>query len=249
MRTISCNLGRLLAVLLSALVALLTAGTQTAGAHEQPGFQHFVTRDGDRLMDGGHEYRFLSAATPTLQLVEDNYPFANRPDFEWRWPDAFEIRDTLETIRQMGGQATRIYCLSVKRSLDRPGTPRHIVAPASRPDGSINPAAFNEQGFRVLDRILATANEKGVRVVIPITNEYPWHGGYEDLAALRGLPSRRSGPTRGCAPTTGRSSPTCSTAATRSPASATRTTRPCSRGAMATSSTARRTRGSARWAG
>ena len=177
------------AVLLAGLLTLLASGPAPAAAAGHPGFKDFITKDGDRLMDGNKEFRFLSAATPTLQLVEDNYPFENRSDFEWRWPDAFEIRDTLETIRQMGGQATRIYCLSVKRSIDRPGTPRHIVAPASRPDGSINPAAFNEQGFRVLDRILATANETGVRVVIPITNQYPWHGGFEDLAALRGLPA------------------------------------------------------------
>ncbi|MEO3863266.1 hypothetical protein [Acrocarpospora sp. B8E8] len=87
----------------------------------------------------------------------------------------------------LGGQATRIYCLSVLRSIDRPGTPRHIVAAPSLPDGSVNPAAFNEEGFRILDRILATANEAGVRVVIPITNQFPWHGGYTDLAALRGV--------------------------------------------------------------
>lgn len=180
--------GAVLAVLLAGFLALLGAGSQPAAASSHSGFKDFVTKDGDKLMEGNKEYRFLSAATPTLQIVEDNYPFEDSPDFEWRWPDAFEIRDTLETIKQMGGQATRIYCLSVKRSIDRPGTPRHIVAPASRADGSINPAAFNEEGFRVLDRILATANETGVRVVIPITNQFPWHGGFEDLAALRGLP-------------------------------------------------------------
>ncbi|HYN97245.1 MAG TPA: hypothetical protein VES42_25685 [Pilimelia sp.] len=164
-------------------------GRQAARGGHRSAFANFVTRTGDKMMDGTTEYRFLSAATPTLQIVEDNFTFADSPQLEWRWPDAFEIRDTLATIKQMGGQATRIYCLSVRRSTDAAAIPRHIVGPASRPDGSVNPAAFNEEGFRVLDRILATANEVGVRVVIPITNQYPWHGGYTDLAALRGKPA------------------------------------------------------------
>jgi mannan endo-1,4-beta-mannosidase len=178
----------LLAALVAAALSLPAASPPAAGANG-PGFENFITKSVDKLWDGSQEYRFLSAATPTLQLVEDNFPFEDRADFEWRWADAYEIRDTLESIKQMGGQATRIYCLSVKRSIDRPGTPRDIVAPASLPDGSINPAAFNEDGFRVLDQILATANELGIRVVIPITNQYDWHGGYQSLAALRGLPS------------------------------------------------------------
>ncbi len=181
---------------LAALLALLVLGTGTglapagaagvapAGHH---GFRHFVTRDGDRLMDGRTEFRFLSAATPTLGIVEDNYPFGAAEDFEWRWPDRFEIRDTLETIRQMGGQATRIYCISVLRpGEDAAEVPRHIVAAPRGADGSPNPAAFNEEGFKVLDQILAVARERGIRIVIPITNQYPWHGGIESLAAFRG---------------------------------------------------------------
>lgn len=186
-RVQSFTIGAILA-LTAVLIALAVSPPPAGATAGGKGFENFVTRDGDKLKDGSKEFRFLSAATPTLQIVEDNYPFEDSSEFEWRWPDKFEIRDTLETIRQMGGQATRIYCISVARTIDRPGTPRHIVAPASRPDGSINPAAFNEEGFRVLDRILATANEQGIRVVIPITNQFPWHGGFEDLAALRGLP-------------------------------------------------------------
>lgn len=186
-RVQSFTIGAILA-LTAVLIALAVSPPPAGATAGGKNFENFVTRDGDKLKDGSKEFRFLSAATPTLQIVEDNYPFEDSSEFEWRWPDKFEIRDTLETIRQMGGQATRIYCISVARTIDRPGTPRHIVAPASRPDGSINPAAFNEEGFRVLDRILATANEQGIRVVIPITNQFPWHGGFEDLAALRGLP-------------------------------------------------------------
>lgn len=107
------------------------------------GFEHFLTRDGNRVMDGEEEFRFLSVATPTLGLVEDNYPFEDSDDFEWRWPDKFEIDDHLETIQRMGGQATRIYDISVLHPDDDPDLPRHVTGVPRNPDGSLNPDAFS----------------------------------------------------------------------------------------------------------
>lgn len=172
----------LLALFGATLVAAPLSAAAAAG-----GFDHFVTRVGNRLMDGDKEFRFLSVATPSLGLVEDNYPFDNAKGFEFRWPDKFEIRDHLETIRRMGGQATRIYDISVQHPDNDRSTPRHIIGIPRNADGSLNPAAFNEEGFAVLDQILATANELGVRIFIPITNQYPWHGGIAALSALRGI--------------------------------------------------------------
>jgi len=149
--------------------------------------ENFVTRVDNKLMDGDQEFHFLSVATPTLALVEDNYSSPGADDFEWRFPDAFEIRDQLETIRRMGGQATRIYDISVRNPADDPSLPRLIVDVPRKPDGSLNEAAFNEEGFRALDQVLATANELGIRIFIPITNQFPWHGGIAALSALRGI--------------------------------------------------------------
>ena len=74
-------------------------------------FQHFITCDGDRLMDGEREFRFVSFNIPNLHYVEDDMRFDRRISF--RLPDEFEIDDALETIRQMGGQVARTYTLSV----------------------------------------------------------------------------------------------------------------------------------------
>lgn len=186
-----------------AVVAAVVAGAATASAVPvqttghgadagptgggQEGFEHFLTRDGNRVMDGDQQFRFLSTATPTLGLVEDNYSSPGADDFEWRLPDAFEIRDHLETVRRMGGQATRIYDISVLHPEDDPDLPRHIVDVPRDADGSLNEAAFDEEAFRTLDLVLATAAEEGVRVFIPITNQYPWHGGLAALSAQRGI--------------------------------------------------------------
>ena len=159
----------------------------TVPVAQADGFEHFLTREGRVLMDGDEEFRFLSTATPTLGLVEDNYPFVDDGEFEWRLPDAFEIRDHLQTVRRMGGQATRIYDISVLHPDDDPDLPRHVVDVPRNPDGSLDEAAFDEEAFRTLDLVLATAAEEGVRIFIPITNQYPWHGGLAALSAQRGI--------------------------------------------------------------
>lgn len=140
------------------------------------GFRHFITRDGDRLMDGDQEYRFVSFNIPNLHYVEDAMAFDNRMPF--RFPDEYEIRDALVTIRQMGGQVVRTYSLPVFQKSAPAGTPKYVEAPGK----------FNEEAFRTLDRVLAVANEEGVRLIIPVVNNFQWWGGAADYAAFRGKP-------------------------------------------------------------
>jgi hypothetical protein len=45
---------------------------------------------------------------------------------------------------------------------------------------------FNEEAFVALDRVLQAANEQGVRLVIPLVNNWPWMGGRGEYAAFRG---------------------------------------------------------------
>lgn len=125
-------------------------------------------------MEGDRPYRFMSFNIPNLHLVEDNFSFEN-PN-PWRWPDEFEIRDSLESIRQMGGNATRIYVLSVKREGSDMGD--HVFVRG--------PGDFNEEAFRVLDKVLQVANETGVRVLIPLVDEWKWWGGRAEYAKFRG---------------------------------------------------------------
>jgi len=150
-----------------------TAGTDTATTTEAPtpcpvinGFDRFITRDGDRLMDGSQELRFISFNVPNLHMLEDPY---------WHLPDPWEQEDALCSIVQLGGQVTRIYTLSVGDSYN--DTPRHVTAPGE----------FSEDLYVALDEALALANRYGVRVIIPLVDQWSWWGGVAEYAAFRGL--------------------------------------------------------------
>jgi len=150
----------------------------TATVVAAPGaFTHFVTVSGDRLMDGTEPMRFVSCNIPNLHCVEDYMAFTATN--VWRMPDAFEIRDALESIRAMGGTVTRMYVISVRRADDTPDIPRYVLGPGQ----------FNEEAFKALDQVLATANEVGVRVIIPFVDNWPWMGGRAEYAGFRGKKS------------------------------------------------------------
>jgi mannan endo-1,4-beta-mannosidase len=137
-------------------------------------FQNFIIARDGRLFDGEKEFRFLSLDIPNLLVVEDNVPFAE--ENPWRLPDKFEINDALETLRQLGGTATRSYVITVVKTNDLPGTPRHVLGPGK----------FNEEAFRTLDEVLAAANRTGVRLIIPLVDNWVWQGGRAEYAGFRG---------------------------------------------------------------
>jgi mannan endo-1,4-beta-mannosidase len=137
------------------------------------GFKNFVTVQGDKLMDENGEIKFISFNIPCLHYNEDNMAFEQTNP--WRLSDEFEINDALEAVRQMGGQVIRTYTLSVRCKGEDPNIPRHITAPGE----------FNEEAFKTLDIVLAAANKKGIRVIIPILDNWKWWGGVQALADFR----------------------------------------------------------------
>ncbi|TWT92847.1 hypothetical protein Pla108_39870 [Botrimarina colliarenosi] len=147
----------------------------TASAAEDP--IPFVTARGDRLFEGDQPLRFVSFNIPNLHLVEDAIEFLG--ESPWRWPNAFEIEDALDTIRQMNGRVVRTYVLSVRRESSDMGDCVHVTAPGE----------FNEAAFVALDRVLQIAGEKGVRVILPLVDNWHWWGGAEQYAAWRGKPA------------------------------------------------------------
>ena len=153
--------------------AIFFAATISIFAQETR-FQNFITARGDQLMDGDQPFRFISFNIPNLLLVEDNYPFAQTN--AWRLPDQFEITDALATVRQMGGTVVRTYSITLARGDNPPTQVSQVLAPGK----------FNEAAFVVLDRALQVANEQGVRLVIPLVNNWPWMGGRAEYAAFRG---------------------------------------------------------------
>jgi hypothetical protein len=156
------------------LAALLMLASSALAARS--GFREFVTIRGDQLMEGKKPLRFVSFNIPNLHYVEDNVRFDLQNP--WRLPDRFEITDALETIRQMGGGVTRPYALSVVRTNDTPDIPRYVLGPGK----------FNEEAFRAMDMVLQVANEKHVRLIIPLVDNWIWWGGIAEYAGFRGKP-------------------------------------------------------------
>jgi len=150
---------------------LLTASLQ--GANDSQ-FERFVTRTGDKLRQGDEEFRFISFNIPTLHYMEDNFPFEAR--HPWLLPNEYEIADALKSVKQMGGTAVRLYCLSVKKEGEDASIPRHVLGPGE----------FNEEAFRALDKTLQVANRVGVRVIIPFMDNWHWWGGRAQYAGFRG---------------------------------------------------------------
>jgi mannan endo-1,4-beta-mannosidase len=139
-------------------------------------FHSFVTTQGEKLLDGNREVRFISFNIPNLHYIEDDQTFES-PN-PWRVADEFEIRDALTAIKQCGGNVVRIYTPSVRKAMDTTFIIRHVE----------NPGLFNEDAFKGYDKVLQIANELGVRVIIPFVDNWWWWGGIADYAQFRGKP-------------------------------------------------------------
>jgi mannan endo-1,4-beta-mannosidase len=159
------------------LTTLLTLMLATSTVAAQNDLKHFITRSGDKLMEGQQEYRFISFNIPSLHVIEDNMSFAATN--EWRFPNEFEITDALTSVKQMGGRVTRIYVLSICRKEGPNPIPCHVKKPGE----------FNEEAFRALDKVLQVAERVGVRVIIPLVDNWKWWGGIEQYAEYRGKPA------------------------------------------------------------
>jgi hypothetical protein len=152
-------------------ISILFILTFVSTAHA---FESFVKLQGDKLMDESGEFRFISFNVPCLHYSEDNVPFTQTNP--WRLSDEFEITDALESVRQAGGTAVRIYTLSVRRPGEDANIPRHIVGLRQ----------FDDETFKSLDMVLAVANRKGIRIIFPFIDNWKWWGGIGACAAFRG---------------------------------------------------------------
>jgi len=137
-------------------------------------FEHFVTRDGDRLIEGDKPLRFVGVNMPGLVLPYDYW--ANRPD-RMVLPNAWEQEDGFKTLARMHMGCVRTWNLPIRK----PGRPKQSWQYVWGPE------EFNEKAFVTLDRVLALANKYGVRVMIPLTADAgDYLGGVAEYAAHRG---------------------------------------------------------------
>jgi mannan endo-1,4-beta-mannosidase len=136
--------------------------------------EHFITRRVDKLFAGDQEFRFISFNIPNLHLVEDDLSPGRAT--AWGWPTEFEITDALESVDQMGGTVVRTYVLSVRKDGSDMGDHFYVTGPGK----------FNEEAFQVLDLALKLAREKGIRLIVPLVDQWWWMGGRQEYAAFRG---------------------------------------------------------------
>ena len=155
-------------------LAALLMGSPMIPLHAGPVFRNFITVRGDQLMDGNKPFRFISFNIPNLLIVEDNVPFTGTNP--WCLPDEFELQDALATVQQMGGTVVRTYSIPVWRSNDPPAESSYVLGVDQ----------YNENAFRTFDLALKLANENGVRLIIPLVNNWKWQGGRGEYAGFRG---------------------------------------------------------------
>jgi mannan endo-1,4-beta-mannosidase len=138
------------------------------------GFRNFITVLGNKLMDGDKELRFFSFNVPTMNYLEDEMAFKQINPYAL--PTEYEMRDVLATVKEMGGQVIRIYCIPVRNKNFPPEAPTYVEGPGK----------FNEDAFKVTDQMLALANEYGIRIIFSLLNNWQWMGGRPNYADFRG---------------------------------------------------------------
>lgn len=158
-------------IVFSAMCALMALAISGSAA---PLLKDFVRVEGDQLVEAGKPFRFISFNVPNLLVIEDNVPFTETNP--WRLPDRFELTDALATVRQLGGTVARTYVITVRRPDETDVVPRHVLGPGQ----------FSEEAFRALDLALQAANEQGVRLIIPLVDNWVWQGGRAEYAGFRG---------------------------------------------------------------
>lgn len=144
-----------------AFAVCLTAGNVETARGEGA---NFITRSGDKLMDGGTEYRFIGTNAPFLERA---------------WADPAEIEDEIRAASRSGIGVIRLYPFEVRMSGDPAGTFRHVMGPGS----------YNESAFKLFDKVLQLANAYNVKLIVPFVDSYTYVGGTADWAAFRGQPA------------------------------------------------------------
>lgn len=155
------------------LLLIVLAIFQLATIHGQ-NFENYITVSGDKLMNGKMPFRFISVNVPTLNYQEDVMDFNQTNPYAL--PDEFEMRDVFASVKEMGGQVIRIYTIPV----------RNKNFPTTSPTYVESPGVFNEEAFKVTDKMLALANEYHIRIIFSLLNNQQWMGGRPNYAAFRG---------------------------------------------------------------
>ena len=138
-------------------------------------FDYFITRDGDRLMEGTKEFRFAGANMPGMNLP---YDYTMRLPERLILPTPWEQADGFETLVQMNARVVRLWNLPMRGPEDDWMDWAYVQGPGK----------FNEEAFKTLDNALALANQYGIRIIFSFSAEWgDYLGGIGEYAAWHGL--------------------------------------------------------------
>jgi endo-1,4-beta-mannosidase len=154
------------------LLALPLAAALAAPASSS--FNHYITRRGPSLYDGAQVFRFMGANMPGLVLPYDYTLFL--PE-RLTLPTAWEQEDGFKTLDQMGFRVVRTWNLPIRKPAEAPQAWHYVLGPGQ----------FNEEAFKVIDRLFDLANRYRVRVIFDFSAEYgSYLGGIQTYAEHRG---------------------------------------------------------------
>lgn len=128
----------------------------------------FVTRAGSKLLLDGSPFHFSGTNIYWLGL-DENVP-AGTVDY----PTDYRIRDAIDTAADMGAKVIR------SDMLISSGGPLTLLPSKA--------AGINQQAWATIDYAIAYAGSKGIRLVLPLTDNWTYyHGGIRDFAKTYGL--------------------------------------------------------------
>jgi hypothetical protein len=170
----------IMAILLVAVVLPLLIPTQTV----RSAVNGWVTRNGTQLMLNGQPFRAVGPNIVWLGLdeVANQDPISSvSPDF----PSTYRVDDALDTVLAMGGNVIRSHTLGISYGCAN-GAGNGGVSNGKCMQPS--PGVYNEEAFRHVDYAIYAAGQRGIRLIIPLVDEYQmyFHGGIKTFTDWRG---------------------------------------------------------------
>ncbi|GAB5037588.1 beta-mannanase [Nannochloropsis oceanica] len=121
-----------------------------------------------------YPFYFVSFNIPELTFIQD----------PWRLPTRWEQTDALRSVLHQGGRVARPYTLSIEDKIVHPDPARRCHVEW---DPKSQKFCLNEQYMQVLDQALDVAREMGIRLILPLIDQWTWVGGVESMARWRGF--------------------------------------------------------------
>ncbi|QHC69224.1 carbohydrate binding domain-containing protein [Rathayibacter sp. VKM Ac-2801] len=163
--------GGAIAVVVASTLVATASSAQAAPADWTSANTAFVQREGTALTLDGE--RFRASGTNIYWLgLDENVGGVDYPTY-------FRIKDALDTAAQLG--------VTVVRSHMMTSTSQDAADPLA-----LMPrlGEYNEEAFRTIDFAVAYAGTLGIRLVLPLTDQWEYyHGGHRDFTTPLGLES------------------------------------------------------------